>query len=219
MEKDFTSIDGIEINKKNHRTYLFFKRAFDFSAAFCAFYFFLPVFILLAICIKLDSKGKVVFSQNRIGRNGKVFKIYKFRTMVYNADEVFNNFNPVQKAEFAKKFKLENDPRITRIGDFLRKTSLDELPQLWNVIKGDMSLVGHRPIVKAEIERYGKYFNAIFERRPGLTGYWQANGRSETTYEKRVAMDLYYAINKCFSLDIDILFKTVTYVIKRKGAM
>ncbi|MGL4985617.1 MAG: sugar transferase [Treponemataceae bacterium] len=219
MDKEFTLIDSIESNKKKHRVYLFFKRFFDFTVALCAFYFFLPLFIFLAICIKLDSKGKVFYSQIRIGKQGRIFKIYKFRTMVHNSDEVFKNFTPAQKEEFAKKFKLENDPRITHIGNFLRKTSLDELPQLWNVVKGDMSLVGNRPIVHAEVERYGKYFDAIFACRPGLTGYWQANGRSETTYEKRIAMDLYYTIHKCFSLDIDILFKTIIYVIRRKGAI
>ena len=139
--------------------------------------------------------------------------------MVQNAQEVFNNFTPEQKAEFNKNFKLENDPRITRVGSFLRKTSLDELPQLWNIIKGDMSVVGPRPIVKKEIIKYGDSFGKVFSVKPGLTGYWQANGRSDTTYDERVDMDLYYVDNRSLGLDFKILIQTFVSVIKKEGAM
>ncbi|MDJ0284922.1 sugar transferase, partial [Bacillus bombysepticus] len=161
----------------------------------------------------------IVFGHIRIGKNGQDIKVYKYRSMVQNAQEVYNNFTPEQKAEFNKNFKLENDPRITRVGSFLRKTSLDELPQLWNIIKGDMSVVGPRPIVKKEIIKYGDSFGKVFSVKPGLTGYWQANGRSDTTYDERVDMDLYYVDNRSLGLDFKILIQTFVSVIKKEGAM
>ncbi len=179
----------------------------------------MPILIIIAVAIKLDSKGPIVFGHIRIGKNGQEIKVYKFRSMVQNAQEVFNNFTPEQKAEFNKNFKLENDPRITRVGSFLRKTSLDELPQLWNIIKGDMSVVGPRPIVKKEIIKYGDSFGKVFSVKPGLTGYWQANGRSDTTYDERVDMDLYYVDNRSLGLDFKILIQTFVSVIKKEGAM
>ena len=139
--------------------------------------------------------------------------------MYENSKEIFDNFTEEQKKEFYINFKLDNDPRITKLGHFLRKTSLDELPQLFNILKGDMSIVGPRPIVEGEIERYGKYSKKLFSVMPGLTGYWQANGRSDTTYEERVAMDMYYIDNRSTVLDIKIIFKTFISVIKKEGAM
>ena len=138
--------------------------------------------------------------------------------MKKNANELFKNFTPSQKREFQENFKLKNDPRVTKVGEFLRKTSIDELPQFWNVLKGDLSVVGHRPIVEAEIEKYASNYERIFSHAPGLTGYWQANGRSNTTYEQRVAMDLYYCEQRSFALDIKIIITTVAKVIQRKGA-
>ncbi|NGT79777.1 sugar transferase [Clostridium perfringens] len=192
---------------------------FDFISSLIGLIIFLPILIIIAVAIKLDSKGPIVFGHIRIGKNGQEIKVYKFRSMVQNAQEVFNNFTPEQKAEFNKNFKLENDPRITRVGSFLRKTSLDELPQLLNIIKGDMSVVGPRPIVKKEIIKYGDSFGKVFSVKPGLTGYWQANGRSDTTYDERVDMDLYYVDNRSLGLDFKILIQTFVSVIKKEGAM
>ncbi len=174
---------------------------------------------MLGILIKLDSKGPIFFSHKRIGKDGKTIGVYKFRSMVSNSEEVFKNFTKEQKEEFEKNFKLDDDPRITKLGKFLRKTSLDELPQLLNIIKGDMSIVGPRPIVKAEVEKYGNCADKLFSVKPGLTGFWQANGRSDTSYEERVQMDMYYIDSRSFLLDIKIIFKTVISVIKKEGAV
>ncbi|MBQ5780928.1 MAG: sugar transferase [Spirochaetaceae bacterium] len=194
------------------------KRVFDFCFSLAAICIVLPVYIAVAIIIKLDSPGPIIFSHERIGKNGNRIKIYKFRTMKKNAQELFENFTPKQKLEFQENYKLKNDPRVTRVGEFLRKTSIDELPQFWNVLKGDISVVGHRPIVDGEIEKYASNFEKIFAHPPGLTGYWQVNGRSDTTYEQRVAMDLYYCENRSIFLDIQIIIATVKKVIQRKGA-
>ncbi|WP_243157178.1 sugar transferase [Clostridium perfringens] len=207
------------INREDSKIYLILKRMFDFISSLIGLIIFLPILIIIAVAIKLDSKGPIVFGHIRIGKNGQEIKVYKFRSMVQNAQEVFNNFTPEQKAEFNKNFKLENDPRITRVGSFLRKTSLDELPQLLNIIKGDMSVVGPRPIVKKEIIKYGDSFGKVFSVKPGLTGYWQANGRSDTTYDERVDMDLYYVDNRSLGLDFKILIQTFVSVIKKEGAM
>lgn len=208
-----------KISTKGFSSYIFFKRCFDITGAILGFILLMPLFIVLAILVKVDSKGPVFFSHKRIGKNGKTIGVYKFRSMVSNSQEVFNNFTKEQKAEFEKNFKLDNDPRITKIGGFLRKTSLDELPQLLNIIKGDMSIVGPRPIVKAEIDKYGVYSEKLFSVKPGLTGFWQANGRSDTSYEERVQMDMYYIDNRSFILDIKIILKTIISVIKKEGAV
>ncbi|WP_297521160.1 sugar transferase [uncultured Clostridium sp.] len=210
----------MNVCKVNERKgYLFLKRTFDVISSGIAIIMFTPIFILLIILIRLDSKGAALFGHKRMGKNGKEISVYKFRTMVINAQEVLENFTPEQKAEFEKNFKLENDPRITKIGSFLRKTSLDELPQLVNILKGDMSVVGPRPIVQAEVEKYGQFADKFFSVMPGLTGHWQANGRSDTTYEERVQMDMYYIDNRSFMMDIKIILQTVVSVIKKEGAM
>ena len=206
-------------NREENSVYLFLKRTLDIILSSIALIIFLPIFLLLILIIRLDSKGPALFGHKRIGKNGKEISVYKFRSMVINAQEVLENFTPEQKAEFEKNFKLENDPRITRVGNFLRKTSLDELPQLVNILKGDMSIVGPRPIVKAEINKYGEFANKLFSVTPGLTGHWQANGRSDTTYEERVQMDMFYIENRNLALDIKIIFQTVASVIKKEGAM
>ena len=208
-----------KISNKSFLVYNFFKRSFDIISASIGILFLLPLFIVLAILVKLDSKGPIFFSHKRIGKNGKIIGIYKFRSMVPNSEEIFKNFTEEQKKEFEKNFKLDDDPRITKIGGFLRKTSLDELPQLLNIIKGDMSVVGPRPIVRAEVEKYGVCADKLFSVKPGLTGFWQANGRSDTTYEERVQMDMYYIDNRSFLLDIRIILKTVISVIRKEGAV
>lgn len=208
-----------KISDKSFLVYNFFKRGFDIISASIGLIVLLPIFILLGILIKLDSKGPIFFSHKRIGKDGKVIGVYKFRSMVSNSEEIFRNFTKEQKEEFEKNFKLDDDPRITKLGKFLRKTSLDELPQLLNIIKGDMSVVGPRPIVKAEVDKYGNCADKLFSVKPGLTGFWQANGRSDTSYEERVQMDMYYVDNRSFLLDIRIIFKTVISVIKKEGAV
>ncbi|GFP74256.1 sugar transferase [Clostridium fungisolvens] len=217
-------IDNTDIVAKNQSapakiTYLFVKRIFDFISALIGIVLLSPFFLLLILWVKIDSKGPAIFGHTRIGTNGKNIKVYKFRSMVQNADEVFKNFTPEQKKEFEINFKLENDPRITKAGEFLRKTSLDELPQLFNILIGNMSVVGPRPIIQKEVEKYGQFADKLFSAKPGLTGYWQANGRSDTTYEERVAMDMYYIDNRSTLLDIKIILKTFSSVIKGEGAM
>ncbi len=216
MQREEIKLDNTVSDDK---VYLAFKRIFDVISASVALILLSPIFLILIIAVKLDSKGPVFFGHKRIGKNGADIRVYKFRTMVVNAQEVFEAFTPEQKAEFEKNFKLENDPRITRIGNFLRKSSLDELPQLVNIIMGNMSVVGPRPIVKKELVKYGKDVDKLLTVKPGLTGFWQANGRSDTSYEERVKMDMYYIDHRSFFMDIKIIFQTVKSVIKGEGAV
>ncbi|WP_243186777.1 sugar transferase [Clostridium intestinale] len=201
------------------KIYAILKRIFDVVSSTLLLIILSPLFLILIVLVKLDSKGPVFFGHKRIGYKGETISVYKFRSMVQNAEEVLRNFTPEQKAEFEKNFKLDDDPRVTKMGAFLRKTSLDELPQLINIIKGDMSVVGPRPIVQKEVVKYGKYADKLFSVKPGLTGFWQANGRSDTTYDERVQMDMYYIDNRSTLLDIKILFKTVIAVIRKEGAI
>ena len=181
----------------------------------------LPLFALLALCIRLDSKGPVLFTQRRIGRDGKAFHVYKFRTMQVNAEAALQDYlaqNPEAVAEWEASQKLKNDPRITKMGHFLRRTSLDELPQLINVLRGEMSVVGPRPIVPDEVEKYGEGYAAYARCLPGITGLWQISGRSDTSYEERVALDALYMNNWSVWLDIYIVLRTVPVVLGRRGA-
>jgi len=178
-----------------------------------------PVFLIIALAIKIESKGTVFFKHTRIGKNGKIIKIYKFRSMVENAEDLIQKFTPEQMKEYKENYKLTDDPRITKIGKFLRKTSLDELPQLINIIKGDLSIIGPRPVVQEELEKYGANASKFLSVTPGLTGYWAANGRSSTSYEERMEMELFYVDNLSMKLDIQVFFKTILSVIKREGAM
>ena len=195
------------------------KRLFDIIVSFLGLLILSPLFLLLTILIKCDSKGPVFFIQKRVGRNGKKFGIFKFRTMRINAEELIASFTPEQLKEWKENFKLKNDPRITRVGKFLRNTSLDELPQLINIFIGNMSLVGPRPIVEEELEWYGEKKSVLLSVRPGLTGWWATNGRSEVSYPERCDYELYYVYNCSLILDIKILFKTFSAVFSRKGAM
>ena len=196
-------------------------RIMDISLILLAAPYIILTFVLIMILIKLDSRGPVFYRQARIGRFGRKFHVYKFRTMVQNADLILQAYlenSPELKAEWLATHKLKQDPRVTRSGSILRKLSLDELPQLWNIIIGDMSLVGPRPIVDAEVEKYGKRFDLYIKVRPGLTGLWQVSGRNDTTYERRVELDEYYVLNRSLKLDLQILWKTVFVVIKKDGA-
>jgi len=199
----------------------FLKRGMDLGLALGVAILFAPLLTVLAILVKFSSPGPIFFGQTRIGRNGQTFKAWKFRSMIPNADAALKEYlaaNPAAREEFAATQKLRHDPRITRVGEFLRKTSLDELPQLWNVINGDMSLVGPRPIVNDEIARYADVYRLYCRVRPGITGLWQVSGRSLTTYEERVRLDSRYVRNWSPWLDLYILVRTVKTVLFREGA-
>ena len=215
---DFRANDIGEVTRGT-TFYLIVKRTIDILGALIGLVLLSPIFLIVAIAIKLDSKGPIIFGHTRKGLHGKDIKVYKFRTMYENSQEIFNNFTKEQKEEFYKNFKLENDPRVTKIGDFLRRTSIDELPQLINILNGSMSIVGPRPIVQKEIDLYGDYANKLFSVVPGLTGYWQANGRSDTTYEERIKMDMYYIDNRGFWLDFKIIIKTFGSGLKGDGGV
>ena len=206
-------------NSVRKKLYLAIKRLIDIIGSLIGIILLSPIYIIIAILIKFDSPGKIVFGHTRKGKGGKDIKVYKFRTMYSNANEIFESFTSEQKKEYYKNFKLDNDPRVTKLGGFLRKTSLDELPQLFNILKGDMTIIGPRPIVEKEISKYGNKAEKLFSVVPGLAGYWQANGRSDTTYEERVEMDMYYIDNMSFYLDVKILFQTAISVLKGEGAI
>lgn len=196
------------------------KRVLDIVGAVGLALVFSPILLSLSVWLWITG-GPVLFDHTRIGRGGKRFKCYKFRTMVPDAECVLQELferTPELRAEWILHHKLKDDPRITRVGSFLRKTSLDELPQLWNVLMGDMSLVGPRPIVKEEIFKYGHAFKHYLSMRPGITGLWQVAGRNDTSYRRRVALDRMYAMRSCLFLDLRILFRTVLVVVGRRGA-
>jgi exopolysaccharide production protein ExoY len=196
------------------------KRAFDVVTAVCLCLLLSPLILLIVALIRLEGEP-ILFRHKRIGRDGQIFQCIKFRTMVPNAEEVLRhllNDHPELRDEWTEFHKLRNDPRVSALGRVLRLTSLDELPQLWNVLRGEMSLVGPRPIVRAELLRYGRDASRYLAVKPGLTGLWQVKGRSSTTYRRRVAMDRYYIQNQSILLDIYILAATPAAVLKRNGA-
>lgn len=210
----------IYFKQKNEKVfYRGTKRIADIILSSIALIILSPIFLIIGLIIKLDSKGPVFFAHTRIGKNGKIIRIYKFRTMVQNAENMIRNFDEKQMEEFKKNYKLKNDPRITKVGRFLRNTSLDELPQIANILKGELSIIGPRPVIEEELELYGNKKDKFLSIVPGLTGYWQANGRSETTYEERMKMELYYVDNCSWWLDIKIFFKTIVSVLKKEGAI
>ena len=205
----------------NEITYSFLKRTVDITASATALLLLSPVFLVTSLAIRKDSDGPAMFTQKRIGKDGKLFEIYKFRTMVPDADKKL--FELLEKDENAREEyklnkKLKHDPRITKVGNFLRKTSIDELPQLINVLKGDMSLVGPRPYLPREKDDMGDYYNTIIESKPGITGLWQVSGRSNTTFEERLHFDEEYNEKKSFAFDMGLLVKTVGSVVKGEGA-
>jgi len=197
------------------------KRALDLFGAVVGGLIISPILLALAVLVKLDSPGPALYGHQRLGAADRHFRCWKFRTMHTNAEELLDQYlqnNPQLQDEWARGFKLRSDPRVTRMGRFLRKTSLDELPQLWNVLCGEMSLVGPRPIVDAEVSKYGKVY-ALYRRiRPGMSGFWQVSGRNSTSYEERVALDAYYIQNWSIWLDFVILARTVSSVILGRGA-
>jgi Undecaprenyl-phosphate galactose phosphotransferase WbaP len=208
-------------NNLLHRGSQIAKRLIDLAMCVLSSVVLLPFIALISILIALESKGPILYSQRRVGHNGRSFYIWKFRTMVNDASAVLQRYldnSPELREEWAKNHKLRNDPRVTRIGALLRKTSLDELPQFWNVLRGDMSLVGPRPIVDDEIAKYKESYWVYAKVNPGLTGLWQVSGRNLTTYTERVAYDSYYVQNWSVWLDIYLLAKTVVVVLTGYGA-
>lgn len=201
--------------------YFIIKRLFDIICSLIGCIFLLPIALIVKISYLLSGDTKTIFyKQKRIGKNGKFIYIYKFRSMVVNADEVLKELlkDPKYKKEWDLNQKLENDPRITKIGNILRKTSLDELPQFINVLKGDMSMIGPRPLVEGELDAH-KGDHTIYESvRPGISGWWAANGRSATTYEKRLELEYFYCKNCNLILDIKCIFLTIVAVLFKKGA-
>lgn len=199
-------------------TYLITKRCFDFTASLIGLFLLSGVFLVLAILIKLDDPhGKVFYSQTRLGKDGRSFQMWKFRSMVAGADKMVDKLLKKNDVEGAM-FKIKNDPRITRVGRVIRKYSLDELPQLYNVLRGDMSLVGPRPPLPREVIKYTNYDRQRLTVVPGVTGLWQISGRNDLDFPEMVALDIHYINNACVLEDIKILLKTVLVVVRPTGA-
>lgn len=200
------------------------KRLIDILGGLVGCVLLVPITVAIYIARKVlkEDEGPMFYEHLRYGKDGKKFRIYKFRSMCIDADKRLKEYleqNEEARIEFEENHKLKDDPRITKLGKFIRKTSIDELPQFINVLKGDMSLIGPRPIVDGEIEKYGENKEKFLSVKPGLTGYWAANGRSDITYEERMKMELYYVDNISFKLDIQIFFKTIISVVKKEGAV
>lgn len=199
----------------------YIKTVFDYTLTLVGTICISPVLLLIAAWIYYDSPGPIIFKHMRVGKNGQLFPCYKFRSMCVDAKEKLAELLATDQAareEWERDFKLKNDPRITKSGAFLRKTSLDELPQIFNVLRGEMSLVGPRPIVQEELVRYGEFVQDYLMVKPGITGMWQVNGRSDTTYDERVQMDVWYVRNWSVWLDVMLLWRTIKAVVLRKGA-
>lgn len=210
-----------ESKRNRNSVYAVSKRAFDICASAVAIVLLSPVLLIISAIVYLGDPGPVIYGQVRIGKNGKAFKMWKFRSMYKNADKMIGQLTDEQRRQYITEFKIDDDPRITPVGSFLRKTSLDELPQLFNVMCNDMSLVGPRPLIESEIQTYyADMFDTLLSVKPGVTGYWQAYARNNATYQsgQRQQMELYYIHNASAWLDIKILSKTVISVLKRKGA-
>jgi exopolysaccharide production protein ExoY len=208
--------------RKFNRFALAFKRAIDIAGALTFFTLFLPLYVAIAVGVRLASPGPVLFSQKRVGRHGRQFEFYKFRSMLVDSDEVLSSFldsDHEARSLWEAYQKIDNDPRVNRFGRFIRKFSLDELPQFWNVLIGDMSLVGPRPCLPAQEGFYGSNWPAYCAIKPGLTGLWQVSGRSRLTYSERVQMDRRYVDQWSLWLDAKILVKTVKVVLSGEGSV
>ena len=213
---------GTKKNKIKKEIYLFIKRIFDVICSIVGIVVLVPLTIIIKIIfIFTGDFNSIFYRQKRLGKNGKIIKIFKFRTMVPNADEILEKWlkeNPEKRKEYLKDRKIDNDPRITKVGNFLRKSSIDEVPQFINILIGDMSLIGPRPVVPDEVENYGKNKSKFLSMRPGLTGYWASNGRNNISYKERMKMELYYIDHCGVLLDLQIIFDTIFAVIKKEGA-
>lgn len=200
-----------------NNNYLFLKRLFDIVLSVIAIIFLAPLFLVVAVAIKLDSKGGVLYTQPRVTKNGKVFKMYKFRSMCANADEYLKDLQHLNEKD-GPVFKIVNDPRVTRVGRFIRKTSIDELPQLFNILKGEMTIVGPRPPLVTEVEQYTPQQKQRLTVKTGLTCYWQISGRSELTFDEWVNLDIKYIQEQNLRTDINIIVKTIPVVLTGRGA-
>ena len=212
ISKEPSSLPAVEIIRNQSRSGRTLKRIGDIVFSLIVLTLGSPIFILIGILVKLSSPGSVFYIQKRVGRNYREFGCIKFRTMYKDADDLLPNLlekYPLMRKEFEKDFKLRQDPRITKLGRFLRRSSLDELPQFFNVLKGEMSVVGPRPIVSSEIIKYSLFMEEVISVRPGLTGLWQVSGRNNLSYKKRVELDLFYARNRNFILDLEIIILTL----------
>lgn len=211
-------------NKKKgfkFNVYLFWKRFFDIVASGLALIILSPIFLVLALCVKCSDGGKIFYKHQRVGKNGKIISITKFRSMKPNADKLEDVLTEEQLEQYKREFKIDDDPRITKIGKFLRKTSLDELPQIWDIFLGKISIVGVRPLIGEElVSKYGENAGKLVSIKPGMIGWWAANGRSNCTYEsgERQKFELYYIDHCSIWLDIKIIWKTIFGVLKHDGA-
>ncbi|WP_294409584.1 sugar transferase [uncultured Ruminococcus sp.] len=206
---------------KKRRSYLFVKRAIDIICSLFAIILLSPIYLIIALAVYISDPGKVLYGQTRVGKNGVTFSMWKFRSMYIGSDKMIDKLSPEQIQQYKTEFKIDNDPRITKVGKIIRKLSLDELPQFVNVLKGEMSLVGPRPIIESEIKTYySKSYKKLLSVKPGVTGYWQAYARNNATYQsgERQRMEMYYIDNASLLLDIKILFQTVISVLKKNGA-
>lgn len=211
----------ILISKNKTKTII--KRTIDIIGSLVGIILLIPLTIIVYIANIIEKdKGPIFYTQKRMGKDGKIFLMYKYRTMVVGADRILNKYlreNPEAKEEYTKYKKLKDDPRITKIGKFLRKTSLDEFPQFINVLKGEMSLVGPRPYLRREKKEMGTYYRYIILFKPGLTGLWQINGRSDVTFKDRLEMDMEYCVKSSLKLDMQLLLKTIIKILKKEGAI
>ena len=218
----FDGVGGIEmVNQRHFRALRMEKQILDRALALVAFVALSPFFVVVTVLVKLTSRGPVFYRQDRLGKRGRPIRVWKFRSMYADADERLKAIlesDPARRAEWEASFKLKDDPRVTPLGRFLRKTSIDEFPQLFNVFAGDMALVGPRPIVEKEVHYYGSSYETFASVKPGITGLWQASGRSDTDYPRRVALDVHYVLNWSPWMDIWILFRTVYAVTFMRGA-
>lgn len=197
------------------------KRSFDITSALLALFLFSPIFLMVAVLVKLSDKGPVFYGHSRIGHKGRIFKCLKFRTMAVNGDELLRNYlnaNPQALKEWKATRKLKSDPRVTVVGEVLRKLSLDELPQLINILRGEMSVVGPRPVVDEELNLYDSFAGFYLSTRPGLTGLWQISGRNDVSYESRIAFDTHYVQNWSLLGDVMIIAKTIPAVCLARGS-
>lgn len=221
MRKSVKESLSLDYNVNMYRkkpVFAFVKRFFDIVLSLIALVLFSWLFLILAICVKLTSKGPVFYGHERVGKNGKMFKVWKFRSMKCDNRPLEEILTKEQLEEFKRDFKITNDPRVTKIGNFMRKTSLDELPQLINILIGNMSIVGWRPILQEELDRYKENKELLTKIKPGLTGFWASHGRSSTSYDERIKMELFYVVKRSLWLDIRIIFHTFFGVLRRDGA-
>jgi lipopolysaccharide/colanic/teichoic acid biosynthesis glycosyltransferase len=204
-------------HRRGRRSYRWSKRLLDLIGSAVLLIALFPLLVAIAMGVRLSSRGPALFMQRRLGRGGARFWCYKLRTMVTDAELQLAERQDL-RGRFLENYKLDNDPRVTRFGSFLRRTSLDELPQLWNVLRGEMSLIGPRPIVEPELSKYGDNADRLLTVKPGLGGVWQVSGRSDTTYPERVLMDMHYIENQSLRFDLSLIIQTVQAVFRRRGA-